>query len=132
MTRKYTQDERASIHRALEAALSNLWDGHGSYENNRTNRYICIAISDTTRWVANRVEFENRQLAKDVVHQRLQTRNASACTFENWLIDVHGMDRTEVIADRSVMTPEEVEALYVRVQARRKEWLMQLIEEFSK
>lgn len=131
MNREYTPDERASIHRALEAALANLWDGRGTYENNRTNRYICIAISDTTRWVANRVEFENRQLAKDVVYQRLQTRNASTCTFENWLIDAHGMSRTEVIADRSVMTEVEVEALYVRVQARRKEWLTQLIEEFA-
>ncbi|OAD82926.1 hypothetical protein ATN89_17050 [Comamonas thiooxydans] len=128
----YTPGQRASIHRALVAALGNLWDGHGDFERDRTNRFICIAISDTTRWIVNREEHENRMMAKKVVEDRLLTHFDYAITFENWLIHVQGIERGQVIVDRSTMSAQQVEAIYVDVQARRKAWLEQLIQEFSK
>lgn len=98
--------DNQQIANCFRAALKILWDGKDRWAKDR-ERYICHALWEA----AKKNNLPGESMAKDVIYDRLQ----GSFTVEGWL------------RKQGVETYDNI----VAIQAWRKQWLEQLIEEFE-
>ena len=106
------------IAKAFTKALPFLWDGTPAGAGYHQCEYICHAINEgNDAW---RYASDDRSLAvlaaKQIIEDRLRIDGGTTKIFDSWL-------RAKGVKKKVMTDP--------LVQAHRKAWLLQLIEEFS-
>lgn len=106
------------IAKTFRKALPFLWDGTRAGQGYHQSEYICHAINEGNDawWCASADRSFAVEAATQIIEDRLRIDGGPTKTFGSWL-------RAKGVK-RKVMTDP-------LVQAHRKAWLLQLIEEFS-